>query len=177
MVVGTHLGLRFLILQCEKKNRMLLIMKCSTVLAVVFLMGCQQKGTEQLLQPDDMLGVWENVSLDIKINTFQNRDTTTFLRAPEGKWEEVLKIMPIRTAFDKNGGYTSTYRDLDGKVVGKSSGKWQIRNDSLVMEANGVEYTYRVSLKDDKARFIGLLDWDQDGKADDLYDGWQKRVE
>jgi hypothetical protein len=45
------------------------------------------------------------------------------------------------------------------------------------MEADGVEYTYRVSLKDDKARFIGLLDWDQDGKADDLYDGWQKRVE
>lgn len=152
-------------------------MKNHLVFALLLSVSCTTKNNESSLKDEDIVGAWENVSLNVKMNTFQNRDTTSYLRAPEGQWEEVLKIKPIRTVYLKNGEFTSTYRDLSDKVVGESQGKWSIRNDSLILVADDVEYAYSVILENGKARFISLQDWDQDGKADDLYDGWQKKVE
>ncbi|MEQ9288496.1 MAG: hypothetical protein RIG77_16370 [Cyclobacteriaceae bacterium] len=152
-------------------------MKIQHFFVLLLFIACTSKNDEDGLTKESIVGAWENVSLNVKMNTFQNRDTTSYLRAPEGKWEEVLKIKPIRTVYLENGEYTSTYRDLSNKVVGESKGTWGIRNDSLVLTAEGVEYTYSVIIENGKARFISLQDWDQDGKVDDLYDGWQKKVE
>ena len=138
--------------------------------------GCSATKDESGLKMEDLVGEWENTSLEVKMNTFQNRDTTSYLSAPEGKWEEVLKIQPIRTVYEADSTYTSLYKDLEGNPLGENKGTWFVRNDSLILTANDVEYTYAVEFAESKARFVSLQDWDQDGQADDLYDGWQKRI-
>jgi len=152
-------------------------MKQTAVVVLLVLMACTAKKRHSGLIKEDIMGTWENISLTVKMNTYQNKDTTSYLRAPEGKWEEVLKIKPIRTTYNENGTYKSMYRDLEDRIVGESEGTWSIRNDSLILLAEGVEYSYSVILENGNARFVSLMDWDQDGKSDDLYDGWQRKVE
>lgn len=152
-------------------------MKYATIIAFLLLFSCSNKKESSGFSKTDIIGTWENISLTVKMKTYQNRDTTSYLQVPEGKWEEVLKIKHIRTTYTEDGKYKSVYRDLDDKVVGESEGVWTIRNDSLALETEGVEYTYSVILDNGKARFVSLMDWDQDGEEDDLYDGWQRKVE
>lgn len=128
------------------------------------------------LTKEDLIGKWENISLEVKMPTFANSDSTSTLVANEGEWEKVLKIKPIQTIFNEDGTFTSSYFNLDNIPIGTEKGTWLIRNDSLVLISNNYGSSYKVIIKEDKARFTSIVDWDRDGKKDDLYDGWQKRV-
>lgn len=125
---------------------------------------------------DKLIGTWENTTLNVQTNTAQGQDTTINLVIENGQWEEVLGIKPIITTYLKDGSFKSEYFGPDGKPVGTEEGTWRIRNDSLVLKSGGYDNVYKVIFEGEQARFISYLDWDQDGKTDDLYDGWQKRT-
>lgn len=122
----------------------------------------------------NVIGIWENTSLNVTMKLDNGTDST--MRVPEGSWEEVLKIKPIITTYNANGTFKSEYFSLDNKPMGTEEGTWRMRNDSLVLNSLGYDNAYKVIFDGDKAQFVSLLDWDQDGKVDDLYSGWQKRV-
>jgi hypothetical protein len=59
------------------------------------------------------------------------------------------------------------------------SGKWWIENDRLVMLQNFPSpdtTSYVLIMKNDTASFEGMVDWDMDGKKDDVYFGRQIKV-
>ncbi len=126
---------------------------------------------------EKLIGTWENTTLDVQTNTAQGKDTTIYLSIKQGEWEEALKIKPIVTTYLKDGSFKSEYFGLDGKPMGTEEGTWKIRNDSLVLKSGGYDNVYKVTFKGNEARFVSYLDWDQDGAADDLYDGWQVKKE
>lgn len=139
-------------------------------LLVIIFSSCQPGFDKQLI------GTWENTTLSVQTNTAQGRDTTTYLSIENGGWEEALNIKPIVTTYLADGTFKSEYFGLDGKPVGTEEGTWKIRNDSLVLKSGGYDNVYKVTFEGKQARFVSYLDWDQDGEADDLYDGWQKKV-
>lgn len=141
-----------------------------TAVASTLLCSCQSN------IGDKLIGTWENTTLNVQTNTAQGQDTTINMMIENGQWEEILGIKPIITTYLADGTFKSEYFGLDGEPVGTEEGKWRIRNDSLVLKSGGYDSVYKVIFEDEQARFISYLDWDQDGEADDLYDGWQKKI-
>ncbi|OEK01917.1 hypothetical protein BFP97_10490 [Roseivirga sp. 4D4] len=128
------------------------------------------------LSPLDLVGTWQNTALNVDINSVNDTDSMSTLVVAPGEWEKVLSIKPIKTTYWTDGTFASVYIGLDGKELGREKGKWSISNDSLILVSNNYRNAYRVTFSKDQARFVSLLDWDQDGSRDDLYDGWQKKV-
>ncbi|GAB5527533.1 MAG: hypothetical protein Roseis2KO_54050 [Roseivirga sp.] len=123
-----------------------------------------------------LIGTWENTTLNVQTNSAGGQDTTVYLTIEQGQWEAALNIKPIVTTYLEDGSFKSEYFGLDGKPVGKEEGTWKIRNDSLILKSGGYDNVYKVTFAGDSARFVSYLDWDQDGAPDDLYDGWQVKI-
>ena len=131
----------------------------------------EEAGTHYSLKMD-MLGEWRNVSMKVKVNTDQD---DSIIDVPAGKWEERLKIKPIRTTFKEDGTYTSEYRDMEDVVIMTRTGTWSVNGDTLTMGEEGNTYSYATKISGSTAEFEGYIDWDEDGQADDLYWGKQQK--
>lgn len=118
-----------------------------------------------------LTGEWKN--LYVKINI---RDKV--MEADSSNWEERLHIKPIHTYFNKDGSYRSEYRNLQDSLVRVASGSWAIEGDTLIMNETKPEVSrskFQLLIEQDVATFRGLIDFDGDGKADDLYYGRQRK--
>jgi len=138
------------------------------LLASSLLFSCQQS------MKDRLIGSWQNTTLDVRINLAEDKDS--LIHIEEGQWETVLKIKPIVTRYTADGVFVSDYYSPEGKSMGSELGKWQIRNDSLILSSNNYKTVYKVTFEGNKAHFTSILDWDQDGDFDDYYDGWQEKM-
>lgn len=141
------------------------------VLLIMFgCSGSEEKGTDvkEEATNQSIIGEWRNVSLIVRMP-----DST--VNVPEGEWEAVLGIKPIRTTFNENGTFVSEYRTLEDSVFMTSNGTWLIEGDTLAMVERGIENKYHFYLDGETAIFRGYLDWDQDGQRNDHYAGKQLR--
>lgn len=123
-----------------------------------------------------LLGTWKNTSLKVKVNTIQNQDSTSWLIARRGQWEEVLKIKPIETTYSSDGSFQSVYTSLDNQSLGTEKGRWRLKGDSLILSSDNYNHSYKLEWVENELRFTAWLDWDQDGKKDDLYSGLQMKI-
>ncbi|MBL3655718.1 hypothetical protein [Fulvivirga sediminis] len=128
--------------------------------------------SEPLPLQQTLLGEWRNLTLEV---TISDADSDSYLHVPEGKWEEVFQVKPVRTTFNSDSTYTSEYRSLEDSVIMVNTGIWYIEDDSLVYINRGQKFKYQVLLEDDEAIFKGYVDWDGDGEVDDFYNGKQKK--
>lgn len=119
-----------------------------------------------------VVATWTNLTLNVTMPLAVGDSSIT---VEEGKWEEVLGIKPIVTTINEDGTFSSNYYTLEDELMMTSNGSWSVNNDSLTMIQNGVPTTYHLSIQDSIGTFTGYLDWDQDGKSDDLYIGTQKK--
>lgn len=136
------------------------------MLAVLCLLGCSKDKTK-LVQ-----GQWYNQSIEVKYN-FADGKFDSIFAVPAGHWEEMLEIKPINTTFFEGGRYTSEYISLEGQPIQTTEGVWKMEGDTLYLTSDGIKTGYYFDWMDGKAAFVGLLDWDSDGDADDLYSGVQ----
>ncbi len=120
---------------------------------------------------NDIVGSWCNLSMKV---TYLNSDSV--FNVPEGQWEEILRIKPIRTTYLKDSSFLSEYFKLDGSPLFTSSGTWYIKNDSLSLFSNGSVSTYKFSMDKNIGRFVGIIDWNEDGIRNEIYDGKQKKL-
>lgn len=148
----------------------LLIMLCSSCRS-----DNQEEDNAQLTKY--MTGVWQSLSIKVIINSVDNSDSTHILKAGPKNWEERLQIKPIRTTFYEDSTFTSQYQNLKDSVIRTSKGKWYARNDSLFMETIASIYRYKIKKRrKSRATFTAQLDWDGDGKEDDIYRGKQEKI-
>lgn len=122
-----------------------------------------------------LTGEWRNVSMKINITSLNNTSRDSVTDVPEGQWETILKIKPIRTNFKEDGTFRSEYRNLADSIVFVSEGTWLVTGDSLSMTESGNTSSYFLLVSNGRAEFTGYIDWDQDGEADDLYFGIQEK--
>ena len=127
---------------------------------------------------DYIVGEWENVSLEVVVNSHNNTDSSFSILVPKGSWEEKLGIKPIQTHYDSNNTYQSVYRSLNDSIVQTTRGIWNVFGDTLMLIESDATYEYSVRLRDSLGEFRAILDWDGDGKIDDTYKGIQvKKLE
>lgn len=136
-------------------------------LSLAFLYACNSKSKDSLI-----LGQWYNESMQVELNALGGKSDSTF-SISSGQWESVLNIKPILTTYTVDGGYSSRYTDLDGRVVRSTLGQWTLIGDSLFLTEEGNTTAYFFLWLEGRGSFKGFLDWDGDGQSDDLYTGIQ----
>lgn len=123
------------------------------------------------ISADNILGTWSNLSM-----TVTYLDIDSVYDVPEGKWEEILRIKPIKTTYHEDSTFVSEYVKLDGSPLFTSTGKWYLKKDSLYLETDGALSAYKFSMENNVGRFVGKIDWNGDGSARELYDGKQQKL-
>lgn len=142
------------------------------------LISCENKKSDESRVEDTsapsiselLIGKWHNLEIKVIIKT---NGGDSIVHVPQDKWEEILQIKPIVTAYNDDSTFVSEYRSLDDEIIMTSAGTWFVRGDSLVMSQDGTDDAYFTQIKNDTVSFSGYIDWDQDGEADDLYTGTQ----
>ena len=150
------------------------------VLFFTLLVSCESKKEVESKEDSEtmpsiseqLIGKWHNLEIKVIVKT-DNGDSVVYV--PQDKWEEILQIKPIVTAFNADSTFVSEYRSLDDQIIMTSTGTWSVEGDSLMMSERGSDNAYHTTLKNDTVSFSGYIDWDEDGEADDLYTGTQIR--
>ena len=148
------------------------------VLLVLCAGSCQKEQKNQEIDLATTLpGTWESVSINVKVNSVNNTDSSYVFDVPEKLWTKKLGVRPIKTYYTtENNNYTSEYYDLNDSLINKTRGKWYIFGDSLRLVTPEATYEYEVSVSGGLGNFRSLMDWDGDGQLDDEYNGVQRKI-
>lgn len=158
-------------------------------ISVLLLAACNENSKiEEKKEPtaqEKLVGTWSNTYLKLQINVNGPQDSIQVNEVTEENWEKQLGIKPIVTTFKEDGSYGSKYYNLNDSLVRETTGKWAFaEGDTLVMtELTPEKSEFKLHLsfgkykdsKTDLAKFKGMIDFDMDGNADDLYYGEQRR--
>ncbi|HRI77959.1 MAG TPA: hypothetical protein PLR06_00360 [Cyclobacteriaceae bacterium] len=144
---------------------------------ILIIAGCSSHEKAVTLK-DTLVGEWRNIYLRIAINEMSEKDSVRITECDSTNWEAMLKIKPIHTFFKADGSYRSDYYTLKDSLFMSNTGTWTIIGDTLTMNQltpkPGV-YKLKTTVKERVATFEGMIDFDQDGNADDHYLGWQRK--
>lgn len=143
--------------------------------AFLFVTGFSSRQVAYQRRENQLVGEWRNVYVHIEV---RSDGRTAIVDADSTNWEVKLKMKPIRTHFLPDGTYYSEYFTLKDSIFRKTTGKWQLKKDSLYTDQLTPEkasYKYSISLSNGHLLLKGLIDFNEDGKADDTYTGIQKK--
>jgi hypothetical protein len=147
----------------------------SLIIIILFGMlfvGCKKES----LTKSDMIDSWETTYLKIEMYTAHKSDS---LQIYEDKFENNPALV-AQSKYNKDGTFSAWFKNKKGEQVSKSTGKWNVVNDSLQVEYNyggrDVKVSYFI-IKTDTG-FIGKskYDWDEDGDFDDFLTMKLKRI-
>ena len=148
--------------------------------------GVTEQNGEEINEVDDafdyvseleqqIVGEWTNVSMKVWVKTYNNSDTSFIVDISEENWEMKMNVKPIVTTIYENGTYMSEFRNSFDSLIYKPEGTWLTDGDTLIMQDHQATYKYQIFLDGDRAEFNSLIDWDNDGLADDEYQGVQRK--
>lgn len=121
-------------------------------------------------------GTWVAVAFRVKVNSFQNTDSSFVMEVKEGEWEQKLQMPPIQTVYDAENRFRTQYKSLSDSLLRTERGIWNVFGDTLMLVSPDATYQYQVILQNKKAELKALIDWDGDGQEDDEYTGIQKLI-
>lgn len=130
----------------------------------------------ELSTKDFMVDSWQTTYLKIEMKTVNNTDSLSVF---EDKFENNPELV-AQSKYNKDGTFSAWFKNKNGEQVSKSTGKWNVVDDSLTVEFNyggrDMKVSYFITKIDDG--FIGksTYDWDEDGKYDDLLTMKTKRI-
>lgn len=147
-------------------------------LLILMTYGCKTRQVTIGLR-DALVGEWVNQTLDVELRTYLGKDTTSYIHVNQQNWLETMKMAPIRTRLKRDGTFSSEYRTVSDSLFYFAEGNWDVEKDSLFMvfKPKMRKVAYHVQMDGETATFTSLLDWDQDGAADDLYQGIQRKTD
>ena len=122
-----------------------------------------------------IVGEWVNVSMRVWVKSYNNSDTSFIVDISEENWEMKMNIKPIVTTIYPNGTYISEFRNSFDSLIYMPEGTWLTDGDTLLMQDHQATYKYQIFLDGNRAEFNSLIDWDNDGLADDEYQGVQRK--
>jgi hypothetical protein len=145
---------------------------------VLLASACKPRSVTPSLR-DALIGEWVNQTLEVELRTYLGKDTTSHIHVTAQNWLETMKMAPIRTRLKRDGTFSSEYRTVTDSLFYFAEGNWEVKKDSLLMvfKPKMRKVSYHVEIKGQTATFTGILDWDQDGAADDLYMGTQRKTD
>jgi hypothetical protein len=149
-------------------NRLLLFL-------LVLFAACQNEGREptQNTEPPDLNaelpGTWEAVSLRVKVNSANGQDSSYVFEVKEEQWVRRYGVQPVKTVYQPDNKYRQEYYGINDSLINQARGIWNVFGDTLMMIAPNETSQYIVSIGEGRSEFRALVDWDEDGVADDEY--------
>ncbi|RME98329.1 MAG: hypothetical protein D6772_09175 [Bacteroidetes bacterium] len=156
----------------------------SLLILLIFIMACQSEHSpsdkpEQAAPTDlqeELIGTWQTVQLNVAVNSADGLDSFRAEQLTELVWERQFRMEPPIYYFRPDQKYRRVHRDLDGRIVDESQGSWETSGDTLILTEPGQTYRYVVKAGDGRATFRTLMDWDEDGAEDDVFQSLQRRI-
>jgi hypothetical protein len=128
---------------------------------------------------NSLVGMWKSDAVIVGIDTIHNSSTSVVLQVNKEEWNDRLHIQPVQTIFNPNKTYVSAYTTTDGKVIKVTAGKWDVGKNQLNIHQlfpNDKQMNYRIDLSDGFAELRSKLDFDGDGKQDDIFYCQMKKI-
>lgn len=153
------------------------------LLSVGVLTSCKQGSQTNTENPaaldlqSTLPGTWELVSISVKINSFENTDSSFVEEIREEQWERDFFVKPARTYYELDNKFRRAHLDMRDSIMSEARGMWNTFNDTLMMIEPDATYQYKVSQQPNGLlRFFTFLDWDNDGQEDDEYVGVHRYI-
>ncbi|MEO0474269.1 MAG: YciI family protein [Bacteroidota bacterium] len=153
---------------------------------ILFIFACQSSPGEKASAPvsdeigmESVAGLWVSRSVHVIIDTKDGGMESDTIIAEEADYPTVLGIYGSQGIYNLDSSVTSYYMGPNDSILGEVPGRWYMKGDSMIMTSgneNRAREAYRVQIDGDKATFTGWVDWDTDGKADDLFSGSSQRM-
>lgn len=119
---------------------------------------------------DRMTGTWETTYLKVDVRSAENQPDSSYLfEVQEGEWERIYRVKPYRTYFSPDSTFRTVHRGIPGDIMSEDRGLWNTFGDTLMLIQPTQTAQFKVAFRDGKAHFVGLVDFDNDGEADDSY--------
>ncbi len=128
-------------------------------------------------QENAIVGNWKNLTINVDLETYNNSDTSFRVSITEDNWKLKMNIDPIVTEIYDDGTFLTNYRDTLSNIFHQNKGTWYIDGDSLYLEdQSGELFPYQVYINGNRMEMKTMVDYDEDGKKDDFYQGEYIRV-
>ena len=125
---------------------------------------------------DALRGTWQTFQINVAVNSADGRDTFRTVMYTQEVWEQGFNMEPPVYYFQPDQKYRLVHRSLDGTIVDQTRGIWNVFGDTLVLIEPERTTQYQVRLANGKATFRNFQDWDEDGEADDEFQGLQRQI-
>ena len=119
-----------------------------------------------------LVGTWWSDEIIVGIDTINNSGTSVLVEVNKDEWREKLKLLPVQTIFNSNKTYLSAYCTTEGKIIRVTAGTWTVEKKQLNIHQlfpTDQQMNYRIDLSSGYAELRSQLDYDGDGKSDDLF--------
>ena len=152
-------------------------MKIRTILFISLFGTLFASCQPELSTKNYMVDSWETTYLKIDMFTVNKSDS---LQVYEDKFENNPDLV-AQSKYNKDGTFSAWFKNRKGEQISKSTGKWNVINDSLIVEfhyaGRDMKVKYHITKTDEG--FIGKskYDWDEDGDFDDLLLMKTKRID
>lgn len=146
-------------------------------LFAISIISCTESTTTKTTTPKAGLdkeacyGIWEGVSFNVIVNSFENNADSSFVfEVNEADWEQKLQVKPVKTIYLPDSTYIQEFHNLAGDMYDQSKGLWNTYGDTLLLLERDATYTYDGKIKTNGLLELrSLVDWDGDGQEDDEY--------
>lgn len=151
----------------------------SIVLALVaILAGCNGNDARIKEYPKKVVGRWILQKQTSVVNALEEgaeKDTIVVL---EDKQYRELSLKPAEIEYGAEGAYLLVFKDYADQIKLRKPGLWMFNHDTLVyMQMDStVENKYAAVLTDTTMTLKGFIDYDDDGKTDDAYEGFYRKL-
>ncbi len=151
----------------------------SIVLALVaILAGCNGNDARIKEYPKKVVGRWILQKQTSVVNALEEgaeKDTIVVL---EDKQYRELSLKPAEIEYGAEGAYLLVFKDYADQIKLRKPGLWMFNHDTLVyMQMDStVENKYAAELTDTTMTLKGFIDYDDDGKTDDAYEGFYRKL-
>lgn len=144
---------------------------------LVCLAACNTKDARVKEYPKKIVGRWVLQQQTSVINAFNEEKKDTIV-VDETKNYRDFSYKPAEVEYGTEGTYLFVLKDYNDDVKLRRAGLWVFNNDTLVLRTMDSTVTDRyVAELTDTAMFLkSKIDFDDDGKEDDSYTGYYKRV-
>lgn len=124
-----------------------------------------------------MISAWQTSYLKIDYKTYQKSDSS---HVYEDKFENNPELL-AQSNYKADGTFSSWFLNKNNERISESTGKWNLKNDSLFVEFfynnRDMKVSYKVYETEEGFTAVSKYDWDEDGEFDDLLTMKTKRIQ
>jgi len=130
----------------------------------ILFASCKKETTMQ----EYMVGNWQTKYINLQMPTYQKSDSIHIIEDDFSNENSTL----AQSVYKKDSTFTAWYLTPKGEKLSVTTGKWNVKNDSLYIEFTMNNITtkakYLVEKTEDGFQGKSLDDWDKDGEIDDF---------